>query len=1008
MGDEQNGEGSRIAAASAERRPLPSAGDPATNAPPIVPTGTVTFLFTDIEGSTSLWEHDPEAMQYAFARQEEIVRQAMADHGGYVYKMVGDAFQVAFSTASAALAAALAAQRGLHAEPWGRVGTVKVRMALHTGVTEERGDDYVGPELNRLARLLDAGHGGQVLLSEATADLVRDHLLEGVSLRDLGDHALRGLVRAEHIYQVVAQGLPADFPGLKAAGARPHNLPSPATPFVGREAELAQIKALLQDSQCRLISLVGLGGSGKTRLAIQAAAQAVLQDAEQRDLQTFQDGVYFAGLADITTPEGVAAAIADALGMAFYVRPASSLTFEAGQAQLLSYLAGKEVLLVLDNCEHLLAEGEAELTSLVSNLLAAAPRVKLIATSRERLNLAGEWVLEVAGLSFPDSDEGVAIPEYAAVQLFLKGAERAGPFAARESDWPAIGRICRLLGGMPLGVEMAAAWTKILSCHEIAAELGRDLLSLIATWRMVLQRHRTLRTVLDHSWHLLEDAEREVFCRLSVFRGGFQREAAAEVAGASLPLLGVLIDKSFLRRSPEGRFETHPALRRYAAEKLAADPTVYAEARSRHARYYSTWLSGMFEKLKGGEQLAALAVLRSETQNLDDAWRWLIVQCDEERLRGLLPGMILFHEMRGRPIEAQEMIRLLLDMLDTLGYVPGSDTGTGPAAFTEGNKDLLALAVAALRHFSLDLRDAAQMNPYQRVSLEIAASLPDSQEKAFVLLLACMGPGILTRQQSCALCQQCIRIFEGLGDAWGMALAQLILADSAGFGNGETELARAHYQASLDGFTRLGNEWGRAMCLTGLSHLEQRAGRLEEAYRMRCQALDTYVRMADPWRVTMMHHDLGEIAEEMGAFDDARRHYEANVAHCARMGDDPGRDHYLERLRRLDERAGLAARAASASKQAAVQAGLAPLRLATQRPHAVEEPEVPVEPLSKREIEVLALLAEGLSNREIAQRLYLSPNTVRVHTSHIYGKLGVNNRMQAVAQARSLGLLASS
>ncbi|UCC63874.1 MAG: hypothetical protein JSV36_02100 [Anaerolineae bacterium] len=966
-------------------------GHPAGNTPLTLPTGTVTFLFTDIESSTSLWERDPQAMQRAFSRQEAIVRATMNAHGGYIYKMIGDAFQVAFSTASAALAAALAAQCALHTEKWGPIGTLKVRVALHTGVTEERGDDYVGPDLNRIGRLLGAGHGGQVLLSQATADLVRDHLPEGVSLRDLGEHTLRGLIRPERIYQAVIPGLPEDYPLLKTVHAHPRNLPAPATPFVGREAELARIAALLQDPQCRLISLVGLGGSGKTRLAIQAAAQIV----QPNDPQAFPHGVCFVGLAAIATPEGMVTTIADALQMSFYVSPGSSLSSEAAQAQLLRYLADKEALLVLDNLDQLIG-----FASLIADLLAVAPGVKLIVTSRERLNLPGEWVLEVAGLPFPGSDDE-GIPQYAAVQLFVEGARRTGAFTAAASDWPAIARICQLLGGMPLGIEMASAWTKVLSCQEIAAELERDLLALIATWRTVPERHRTLRTVVDHSWCLLSDEERDVFCRLSVFRGGFPREAAAEVAGALLPLLGVLIDKSLLHRTSERRFEIHPALRQYAVEKLAADPDAYAEARSCHAHYYSEWLGLMNEKLKGGEQLAALAALRAETRNLHDAWRCLIEQRDLERLHRVLPAMILFHEMGGRPTGAQEVIQLLLGMLRTLGHAPGAGT-TAAAGPPTGSPDasLLALGLAALRHFDQTLEGVERTDVYQRESLAIAQDLPDSREKAFILLLNSMGSGILTRQQSLDLCQQCIGIFQCLGDAWGTSLAQLILADTAGFWDVvDTELARHSYQSGLEGFARLGNDWGQALCLTGLANVEGQAGHLEEAYRMACQGLDTYCRMGDTWRAVFTRRTVGEMAERLGSFDVARSHFEANLAHVSRMGDERRREEYRECLERLDERARIAG----------------PEMRTEETPTPVHPPALPsrlsagdlVEPLSTRELEIVHLLADGLTNREIAQQLYLSPNTVRVHTSHIYGKLDVNNRTQAVARARALGLLAS-
>lgn len=358
------------------------------------------------------------------------------------------------------------------------------------------------------------------------------------------------------------------------------------------------------------------------------------------------------------------------------------------------------------------------------------------------------------------------------------------------------------------------------------------------------------------------------------------------------------------------------------------------------------------------------------------------------------------------------MVGLLADMLDTLGctVVGGADAAVDRAAVAAENEGVVALALAALRHFSLAPEDWQRTTSYQRESLAVAAGLPDGEEKAFTLLLDCMGPGVLNVQQICALCEECIAIFGRGGDTWGVSVAQLIMADAIGFGSSDAEIARAHYLAGLEGFTRLDNGWGRAMCLTGLSMLEQRAGRLEAAYRMRLEALDTYLRMEDMWRVVFTRSDLGQMAEAMGAFDDARHHYEANVDLFSRMGDERRQEQYIERIQRLEERAGPVAPEApmpaqGVSKQAAVQMALAPYRAAGRDRSVAGEPETLVEPLSERETEVLALLAEGLSNREIAQQLYLSPNTVRVHTHHIYGKLGVSNRTQAAAKGRALGLL---
>ena len=487
------------------------------------PSGTVTFLFTDIEGSTQLWEHQREPMKRAFARQEAIIREVMAGWGGYVYKMTGDSFQVAFATAPAALKAALGAQRALKTEPWGEIGSLKVRMALHTGVTEERGDDYVGPALNRVARLLSAGHGGQVLLTLPTVELLRDALPEQVSLRDLGEQHLKDLVHSERIYQLVVPDLPQDFPPLKVEETQLYLLPPQNTPFMGREAELAQIEGMLTDPECRLISLVGIGGTGKTRLAIQAAGKS----------QGFPQGVYFVALATASTVDMIIAAIMEALKLGFRSLPGASLPLETAQDQLFQYLAGKKVLLVLDNFEQLTG-----CAGFLSDLLGSAPGIKLIVTSRERLNLASEWVLEVSGLPFPGARESEKSSQYAAVQLFVKGAERAGAFIATQSDWQAIVRICQLLEGLPLGVEMAAAWVKMLSCQEIAKEIERDLDFLSAAWRGMPERHRTLRAVFDHSCRLLTEHEREIFYRLSLFQAGFNREAALEISGSVPPYTG--------------------------------------------------------------------------------------------------------------------------------------------------------------------------------------------------------------------------------------------------------------------------------------------------------------------------------------------------------------------------------------------------------------------------------------------------------------------------------------
>jgi class 3 adenylate cyclase len=374
------------------------------------PSGTVTFLFTDIEGSTKRWEHTPGQMQPGVARrsdarQEAILRQAIAANGGYAYKMIGDAFQAAFPTAIQALQAAIDAQRTLQAEKWpAETGEIKVRMALHTGTTEEREGDYVGPLLNRVARLLSAGYGGQILLTEATQTLLRDQLHAGVTLHDLGEHRLKDLERPEHVFQIAAQGLRSDFPPLKTLDTHPNNLPIQPTPFIGREKEVDAAIALLNRQDLRLLTLTGPGGTGKTRLALQIAAELI---------DSLSHGVFFVNLAPISEANLVPATIAQTLGL----REGDRQTL---MESLKVYLRDRHMLLVLDNFEQV-----ADAAPLVSQLLQASPQLKVLVTSRSVLHLRGEKDFPVPPLALPDPKHLPSLDRldhYEAISLFVQRA----------------------------------------------------------------------------------------------------------------------------------------------------------------------------------------------------------------------------------------------------------------------------------------------------------------------------------------------------------------------------------------------------------------------------------------------------------------------------------------------------------------------------------------------------------------------------------------------------------
>ncbi len=858
-----------------------------------LPTGIVTFLFTDIQGSTPLWERHPDLMAEALQLHNAALRQAIQANQGVVFKTVGDAVQAAFASPTRALNAAVAAQRLLAAAPWNELGPLKVRMGLHAGEAEldPQGDEYlVSHTKNRTARIMSAGHGGQILVSSAVMELAGEHLPQGISLKDLGEHYLKGLLQPEHLFQVILPDLPAEFPPLRTEDPR-SNLPIPATPFLNRVAELEEITRLLGDPACRLITLTGIGGTGKTRLAIEAARQA----------QFIFHGVYFVGLATVSSLDDLILNLAEVIEYSFYVPPGIQLALEEAKIQLLRYLADKDALLVLDNFEQL--SGYA---SLLEEILIAAEEVKLIVTSRERLNLPGEWVIEINGLSFPNQNGEATIPEYAAVQLFVNSAARASRFTVSEADWAAIARICRLLEGMPLGVEMAAAWVKMLSVQEILAEIENDADFLVANWRNVPERHHTLQAVFETSWRLLSPEEKQAMRRLAVFQGGFRHEAALQVADASLFMLATLVDKSLLRRTASGRFEIHPVLRSYAADKLAADPAVQADASTRHAYYFSDLLSRqVFARLKGAEQNKALAVTRAETQNLRLAFKELVVQRDFKRLDEILPALILFFEMNNQRVETQEVINRLIDLEQVLrqelARLAAVESDAEQKPFLRA---LLGITLAALHHYARSGYQMQRSALQQGESLQLVLDLPDTETKAYAILLSCQGSSYLPVDQRLDLLQQVFSMFKRLGDPWGAALTQLIWADEMNFGDIDLFLARPAYQASQRTFEEAGNTWGKALCLNGLAMIEQKTGNYEEAYRMGSRALELFNQLGNSERVAGVHHSLAEIAVHMGNLEEARRHFEANLQYFASLGDKDRQGYYLQRLDSLIEKPG--------------------------------------------------------------------------------------------------------
>ncbi len=576
-----------------------------------LPTGVVTFLFTDVEGSTKLLHELGDAYSDALLEHRRLLREAFTVHDGIEVDTQGDAFFVAFGRASDAVAAAADGQLALSG------GAIRVRMGLHTGEPRLTDEGYVGLDVHKGARIAAVGHGGQVLLSQATRALI------DADVRDLGPHRLKDLSVPERIFQLEIDGLPSEFAPLKTLEAGIRNLPAPRTSFVGRTDELASIDRMLDEPDCRLLTLVGPGGVGKTRLALEAAA---------RRIDRYQHGVHFVPLVGVPAPDLLAPAVAESLQ--FQVDNAHSAI--SARDQLVDFLRERTTLLVLDNFEHLL-DGRDLLTQVIEQ----APQVELLTTSRERLQVQSEWVLDVEGLA-NGSGNGHA-GDSAAVRLFVDRARQVdGAYALTDSERPHVERVCRLVNGMPLGIELAAAWASTLPCDEIADEIERNLGFLETSMHDIPERHRSLRAAFDQSWRLLSENERRVFSRLAVFRGTFARDAAAAVAGAGLADLHGLLSKSLVRRAGVGRFALHELLRQYAAERLAAEETELADARESHARFYVGMINARTDALLGERMMEARDELRVEIDNLRAATEWAVTQWSEEDARAVLSSLQSF------------------------------------------------------------------------------------------------------------------------------------------------------------------------------------------------------------------------------------------------------------------------------------------------------------------------------------------------------------------------------
>ncbi len=832
------------------------------------PTGTVTFLFTDIQGSTQLWEQDPDAMRPALARHDQLLRGAIETSGGYVFKTVGDAFCAAFPAAPEALQAAYAAQMALAAEAWETEKPILVRMALHTGVAEERGGDYFGPPLNRVARLMSAGHGGQTLLSLAAQQLVGNALPPEVTLRDLGERRLKDLSRPERVFQMLHSSLPAEFPPLRSLDnpALPNNLPQQLSSFIGRETQAAEVKALLGKS--RLLTLTGAGGSGKTRLSLQVAADL---------LDQYFDGVWLVELAALSDPALVPQAVADVLGVK--EQPGQTIS-----QSLTETLKEKRLLLVLDNCEHLVAA----CASLAADLLRFCPGVHLLASSREPLNVPGEQSYRVPSLSLPDpkrAQTAQSVSQSEAVALFADRAQSAQPsFAVTDANALAVASVCSRLDGIPLAIELASARVRSLSVEQINTRLDQRFRLLTGGSRVALPRQQTLQALIDWSYDLLTEQEKALLCRLSVFAGGWTLEAAEAVCVGEavedwevLDLLTALVDKSLVvyeeGEDGQGRYRLLETVRQYAAERLEER----GEAGTVQDNHLS-WCVALAEEaepqLTGPNQASWLSRLEREHDNLRASLSWEQQRADggEDGLR-LAAALWRFWYVRGHLSEGRRRLDLALARAGAEERKASicrakALNGEGIMAYAQGDY------VGARALYEESLTDYRQLGHRRGV----AASLLNLGSIAYY-------QSDYARARS--LYGESLTVYRQMKDQEGIANVLNNLG-SVALDQGDYAGAQGFLEESLTVYRQLGNQGGFAASLLSLGNVASYQGDYAKTRTLYRESLAVYRQLEDPQGIANALNNLGEVTSNQKDYAGARDSLEESLTTYRQLGNQMG------------------------------------------------------------------------------------------------------------------------
>jgi len=810
------------------------------------------FFFTDIEGSTQKWEQNPAAMKPALARHDEILRTQIAASGGRIIKHTGDGIFAIFD-AGQPLVCALAIQRAMQSENWGKIGEIRVRVGLHAGSADKSGEDYFGPVINRTARIMAIAWGGQIILTPEVRQAVPPP--EGAAFTDLGVHLLKDLTEPQQIYSLTCPDLILkDFPPLRSLSSRPHNLPVQSTPFMGREQELAEIIKLLENPGCRLLTLIGPGGIGKTRLALQAAAEKI---------ENFEHGVYHVPLAPLSSADFLISALASALKFNFYTR-------QAEKEQLLNFLREKEMLLVMDNFEHMVQGA-----SLVADILKTAPRIKILVTSRELLNLKGEWVMQVEGMKVPTGND-INIEGYSAIQLFMYNAQRTNTRAALSDDDKKYAvRICQLVGGMPLGIELASSWLRTLSAQEICQEIEKNLDFLVTSMRDVPERHRSLRAVFDYSWNLLSGPEKETLKKLSIFRGGFTRDAAEKVADANLGVLAGLVDKSLLRKGATGRYEMVDILRPYALEKIDVRSPERTALENRYIGYYADFLAAREKDINYKRRAADIEELNLEIENIRAAFDLTLALGKPDTIAAFFSGFATYYRNRGLLNEGAKTFERAVQAL-----APTAGTSEGRIPYAR-----------AQTRWAIFL--------YQLGSIDEARSLLEKSLKVFqeLGLKADLADALNTQgnldnvMSNYAAAQQAyeesMKLYRETNNKIGL-VGSLNNLGVIAYRREQFEVARKLIAESLAICREIGFEKGISNALGNIALIDHEEGKNEEAIRQTLESLEIDKKLGDKIGIANITHNLGFTYRELGDLERAKQYYEESLALRREIGDQSG------------------------------------------------------------------------------------------------------------------------